>query len=182
MASEADALTQLRSSLLGNWLGQDSKEVYAGYDGGCYPTIRKFTFTVTFQEDSTFVGCLAQEHCDCFGDTESSQQNFSGTWAASAQPLGVRCAVKEQTYRDDDREPLVLRPVVELRFRLAGSAVERVIIDDSNSASNHEAHCDDLHVIECTKLTADSVETRTESVSAEVTTAVPCSVADLVHT
>jgi len=137
-------------SLLGKWTGVEQKSVYTSSgDEGCYAVTRKFTFTVEFLADLTLRGML--KHKDIEDDCGSSH-SITGSWQVT--DVGNVVAIVDQTcYVDDYDDDGGKKPVAEIRVIKEGNIAKCVIVDDSNSRINHESHCEDIHVIKCSRIT-----------------------------
>jgi hypothetical protein len=137
-------------SLLGEWMGVEQKSVYTSSgDGGCYAVTRKFTFRVEFLADHTLRGML--KHDDIEDDCGSSQ-SITGSWRVT--DVGDVVTIVNQTCYVDDGDDDIgeKQPVAEIRVIKEGNFAKCVIVDDSNSRINHESHCEDIHVIKCSRI------------------------------
>ncbi len=149
-------------SLLGKWTGVEQKHLYKSCPEGMESVTRKFTFTVEFSADCTLRGVLKHED----HDGEGRSMTISGSWRISA--TGDAVAVVDQTcfvdtsddeweYDSDDQQGNAAvkkckKSVAEIRIIKQGNVAAHVIVDDSNSRINHVSHCDDVHVIQCSRV------------------------------
>ncbi len=149
-------------SLLGKWTGFEQKHIYKSCPEGMESVTRKFTFTVEFLADCILRGELKHED----NDGEGSSKPITGSWRFS--DAGDAVVIVDQTcfvdtsddewgYDSDDQQANVAvekckKPVAEIRIIKQGNVATRVIVDDSNSRINHVSHCDDIHVIQCSRV------------------------------
>jgi hypothetical protein len=149
-------------SLLGTWTGCEQKHIYKSCPEGMESVTRKFTFTVEFLADCSLRGVLKHED----NDGEGSSRSVTGSWRVSGagdtvvtvdQTVFVDTSDDEWGYDSDDQQGSVAvekckKPVAEIRIIKQGNVVIHVTVDNSNSRINHVSHCDDIHVIQCSRV------------------------------
>lgn len=136
-------MDSLSSSLIGLWKGTEKKIVYTGCDGGCFAVERTFTFSVTFLEGGRLSGSLAQSDSEGEGSTP-----FSGKWNVNSDSQTIEALVDQTCYNEETE---IKGPIASLKFSYQDGRVSHVVIDDSQNEIDDEEHCDDVHLIVCTK-------------------------------
>jgi hypothetical protein len=108
-------------------------------------------FTIQFQVNGTFTGSLASTYMDD-GMELGGSTPFTGIWSLASGNSHISAQINQKCFKDSQFEMSDEElPIADVSFSYENGMVKSVVIDDSQSAIDHEEHCEDAHRLVCIK-------------------------------